>query len=106
MTCGVEFSVKAVTLPKPQDGSEADAPGVVELHLFDTAGQDIYAEILPSFWEGASAVILVYDATRAHTLEAAGNWYGRVLEALGKENMPGVLVAILRPLRLLQQRDL
>jgi len=85
MTLGVEFCVKAVPLP------EADT--TVELHLFDTAGQDIYAEMIPSFWEDATAVILVYDVTRVHTLEACANWYGRLLQALGKDSLPGVLVA-------------
>jgi len=85
MTLGVEFCMKAVTL------SEADT--IVEMHLFDTAGQDIYAEMAPSFWEGAEAVVLVYDVTRAHTLEACANWYGRLLQTLGKESMPGIIVA-------------
>ena len=57
------------------------------------AAQDIYAEMVPSFWEDAEAVILVYDVTRAHTLEACANWYGRLLQTLGKDSLPGVLVA-------------
>jgi len=38
-------------------------------------------------------VVLVYDVTRAHTLEACANWYGRILQAIGKDSLPGVLVA-------------
>jgi len=85
MTLGVEFCTKAVPL------LELDT--TVELHLFDTAGQDIYAEMIPNFWEDATAVILVYDVTRVHTLEACANWYGRILQAIGKDSLPGVLVA-------------
>jgi small GTP-binding protein len=85
MTCGVDFSVKAVTVP--------DTEEAVEFHLFDTAGQDIFAEMMPSYWEGAKAVVLVYDVTRGHTLEACGMWYNRILEALGADSLPGVLVA-------------
>ena len=86
MTCGVEFSVKAVTVPGTEEA--------VEFHCFDTAGQDVYEEMMPQFWEGAKAVVLVYDVTRAFTLEACGHWYGRLLEALGGlESLPGVLVA-------------
>jgi len=55
--------------------------------------QDIYAEMIPNFWEDATAVILVYDVTRVHTLEACANWYGRILQAIGKDSLPGVLVA-------------
>jgi len=85
MTLGVEFCTKAVTTP--------DATTIVEFHLFDIAGQEIYAEIVPSFWEDTEAVMLVYDVTRAHTLEACANWYGRLLQSLGKDSLPGVLVA-------------
>jgi len=85
MTLGVEFCVKAVPIP--------DVDTIVEFHLFDTAGQDIYNEMVPSFWEGAEAVILVYDVTRVHTLQACAEWYGRLLQTLGKESLPGLLVA-------------
>mmetsp|Transcript_33040 Transcript_33040/g.74648 ORF Transcript_33040/g.74648 Transcript_33040/m.74648 type:complete len:183 (-) Transcript_33040:687-1235(-) len=85
MTLGVEFCMKAIALP------EADTS--VELHLLDTAGQEIYAEMVPSYWENVTAVVLVYDVTRVHTLEACASWYERILQALGKESLPGVLVA-------------
>lgn len=49
--------------------------------------------MVPNFWEDAEAVVLVYDVTRAHTLEACANWYGRLLQALGKDSLPGVVVA-------------
>lgn len=85
MTLGVEFCMKTVSV--------ADTDCNVELHIFDTAGQDIYGDMLPSYWEGTEAVMLVYDVTRVHTLEACANWYGRLLESLGKDALPGVLVA-------------
>ena len=85
MTCGVEFCVKAC----PVEGTDE----AVELHLFDTAGQDVFAEIMPQYWEGAKGVILVYDVTRAHTLEACSIWYRRLLDENGGEQLPGVLVA-------------
>ena len=84
MTCGVDFCVKAVNVKESES---------VELHLFDTAGQDVFAETMPQYWEGGQGVILVYDVTRAHTLEACGIWYQRVIETLGVASLPGVLVA-------------
>ena len=45
MTCGVEFCVKTTNV--------AGTDEAVELHLFDTAGQDVFAEIMPLYWEGA-----------------------------------------------------
>ena len=85
MTCGVDFCVKAVNVPGTEEA--------VELHLFDTAGQDVFAETMPQYWEGASGVVLVYDVTRAHTLEACAIWYSRLIESLGVAGLPGVLVA-------------
>ncbi len=85
MTTGVEFCVKGVPVPNSES--------TVELQIFDTAGQDIYAEVLPSYWENAEGALLVYDVTRPHTLDACGQWYGRLLESLGKESLPAVLVA-------------
>ena len=85
MTCGAEFCKKEVAVPGSTDA--------VELHIFDTAGQDVFAEMMPSFWEGAHGVILVYDVTRRHTVDACMEWYGRLLRTLGAEGLPGVVVA-------------
>ena len=85
MTCGVELSVKTVTVPGTQEA--------VEFHCFDLGGQDIFQEMMPAYCEGAKAVLLVYDVTREHTLHACGNWYGRLLEMLGVESLPGAMVA-------------
>ena len=87
MTCGVDFSAKAVKIPNTEP-EEA-----VELHIFDTAGQDVFAEMMPDFWQDAKGVVLVYDVTRIHTLEACGIWYQRVLESIGAGSLPGVIVA-------------
>ena len=66
MTCGAELAVKAVPIPNTDTS--------VELHLFDSAGQDIFAELMPSFWDGALAVVLVYDVTRQHTVDACSRY--------------------------------
>jgi len=85
MTCGVDLSVKPTNVAGTEEA--------VELHIFDCGGQDIFGEMMPQYWADAKGVVLVYDVTRAHTLEAAGIWYGRLLEALGASSLPGVLVA-------------
>ena len=85
MTCGAELCVKKVPVP--------NTDVMVELHIFDTGGQDVFAEMLPKFWEGAAAVIIVYDVTRQHTLDACNSWYHRLLEALQRDRVPGALVA-------------
>jgi len=85
MTCGAELCVKSVTVPS----NEVQ----VELHLFDTGGQDVFAELMPKFWDGAVAVVVVYDVTRQHTLDACNVWYRRVLEAVQRDRLPGAIVA-------------
>merc|ERR1719198_855537 len=85
MTCGVDFCAKTVGLPGTEEA--------VELHIFDTAGQDVFAEMMPDYWQDAKGVVLVYDVTRIHTLEACGIWYQRLLEANRLNSLPGVIVA-------------
>ena len=41
----------------------------MELHIFDTAGQDVFAEMMPEYWQEAKGVVLVYDVTRRETFE-------------------------------------
>jgi len=85
MTCNIEYHTKNVAVPDSND--------VVEMHIFDSAGQDIFADIMPKFWKDASAVLLVYDATRQHTFEACGSRYQAVLEATERSVLPGAVVA-------------
>ena len=49
--------------------------------------------MMPDYWQDAKGIVLVYDVTRIHTLEACGIWYQRVLEATGAQGLPGVIVA-------------
>ena len=86
MTCGVEFCSKQVPIP--------DTDVSVELHIFDTGGQDLFTEMLPSLWKGGAAIVLVYDPTRPYTFEACRSWFQRVHEVLQPPRpLPGVLVA-------------
>ena len=79
-----EFACK--TLPQP------DSDVHVELHLFDTGGQDVFSDLMPQYWEGAEGVILVFDVTRPDSLHACEAWYNRLREALQRERLPAVLV--------------
>ena len=89
MTTSVEYHTKTVGVP--------DSTDQVELHIYDSAGQDMFAELVPSFWRGTHAVLLVYDVTRRHTFESAAERYHRVVEAAGGRFkgglLPGALVA-------------
>lgn len=85
MTCGVDLLVKMVAVPEAQTA--------VELHLFDTSGQDVFDEMLPAYFQDAAAVLLVYDATRPHTFDACHARLAALLSAIGKEGLPGALVS-------------
>lgn len=86
LTSGVEYAMKAVPIP--------DTDISVELHIFDTGGQDLFSEMLPAFWQGGEAIMLVYDVARPYTFEACRNWYHQIREVLSPSGpVPGVLVA-------------
>jgi len=81
MTIGVEFSVKAVHIP--------DTNYVVELYLFDCAGQDIYQSLIPKYMEEVSMIALVYDVTQQLSFDACSTWLNIVrsaVDASGNKN--------------------
>ena len=69
-------------------GVAGDTPAI----LFDTGGQDVFADLMPQYWEGADGVVLVFDVTRPDSLHACEAWYNRLREALQRERLPAVLV--------------
>ena len=71
MTIQVDLYVTVASV-RPAVLSNEVAP--VALHVFDTAGNDAFYEMLPSFWAGSHAVAYVYDVTRPHTLDACRSW--------------------------------
>ena len=64
MTVGAEFTVKQVPIP--------DTNVVVELYIFDCAGQSIFnqVEMNNKYYENASAVMVVYDVTSNESLQS------------------------------------
>ena len=46
----------------------------VKFEIWDTAGQERYHSLAPMYYRGASAAIVVYDITKADTLERAKSW--------------------------------
>lgn len=86
MTIGVDFVMKPVAIP--------DTQASVELYLFDTAGQDLFAEMAPHYWENTSSVILVYDVTRPESLQHCADWLERLGRVVPTDALlAGVLVA-------------
>jgi Rab-like protein 2 len=47
----------------------------LNLDIWDTAGQESFNELHPSYYFGASAAILVFDASRKVTYQNLKGWY-------------------------------
>ncbi|MGY5878916.1 MAG: Rab family GTPase [Candidatus Thorarchaeota archaeon] len=63
-TIGVDFAQKAITVD--------DQP--VQLIIWDLAGQDGYGRVRKHYYEGCSALILVYDITNRDSFDNASAW--------------------------------
>lgn len=68
MTVGAEFCVKQVPIP--------DTNVVVELYIFDCAGQSIFNQLDANskYYDNASAVMVVYDISSLESLQTCGKW--------------------------------
>jgi len=64
---------------------------VLTVDIWDTAGQETFNEIHPSYYFGANACILVFDATRKITYQNLIKWYAEM--RVHCPDVPGILVA-------------
>lgn len=56
----------------------------VLVSIWDTAGQERFESIHPSFFYGAHAAILVFDATRKETYQHLEEWHAQLIAQRGK----------------------
>jgi len=75
MTGGAELAVKQVPLP--------DTNVVVELYIFDCAGQSIFnqLEMNSKYYENASAIMAVFDISKKDSLQSCVKWVSSVRAA-------------------------
>ena len=59
------------------------ANGTVLLHIWDTAGQELYRSLVPRYSHGASAIIIVFDVTDEDSFKAAKDWLQEARETNG-----------------------
>ncbi|KAM3135406.1 Ras- protein yptc6 [Paramecium bursaria] len=64
-TIGVEFATKQI----PIQGH------IIKAQLWDTAGQERFRAITNAYYRGAAGAIIVFDVTRAVTLENVEKWF-------------------------------
>jgi small GTP-binding protein len=97
-TIGVAFKKKKVNLDNKID---------IELNLWDFGGEERYRTLFPSYCNGASAAIIVYDTTDKGSLKDIENWI-KIIDENALENVIKVLVGSkidLKDQRVIQKAD-
>ncbi|KAJ8575904.1 hypothetical protein ON010_g3308 [Phytophthora cinnamomi] len=86
-TSDVELSTKSVAIPETNV--------VVELYLFDCAGQSIFNQLDfgTVHYKGASMALVVFDVNNKESFKSCSKWYQDVRDASPNHNIPGVLLA-------------
>nr|XP_003733352.2 ras-related protein Rab-18 isoform X2 [Callithrix jacchus] len=110
-TIGVDFKVKTISV----DGNKAKLAIWVSLHQhtknfflkgqigfrptlkwpiwqYDTAGQERFRTLTPSYYRGAQGVILVYDVTRRDTFVKLDNWLNELETYCTRNDIVNMLV--------------
>ncbi|XP_071444810.1 intraflagellar transport protein 27 homolog [Hetaerina americana] len=70
MTSDVAVNVKDIIIPESKD--------VVELLLYDSAGNILYEDFLPKFWNGLNAAFVVFDVTSKESYNSIRKWVDMV----------------------------
>ncbi|KAM6216008.1 intraflagellar transport protein 27 homolog isoform 2-T2 [Rhynchocyon petersi] len=84
LTTGVDLVVKTVPVPDTSDS--------VELFIFDSAGKELFSEMLDKLWEHPNVFCLVYDVTSEQSFNNCGKWLEKVRAQAPGSALPGVLV--------------
>ncbi|XP_057311239.1 intraflagellar transport protein 27 homolog [Hydractinia symbiolongicarpus] len=84
MTTGVDLVVKSVNIP--------ETPHTVEMFLYDTAGKDVFQDIVDAHLQNVEMAIFVYDVTNQASYDNIRSWHKKV-EAANSGKLFGVLVA-------------
>ncbi|KAF0311769.1 DnaJ subfamily C member 27 [Amphibalanus amphitrite] len=77
-TIGIDYGVTRITV----DGVDA------RVHIFDTSGRRLFADVRSEFYAGMTAVLLVYDVTERASFAALNGW----LRELSGDGSPPLLV--------------
>jgi len=81
-TIGVDFFTKTIYYNE----------NIFKIQLWDSAGQEKYRALIPSYLRGASIIFLVYDLTWRESFEAIKSWLGFVNQYTSKDQVKLVLV--------------
>ena len=81
-TIGVEFRKKVVKLDNKIN---------IEITIWDFGGEERYRVLFPSYCNGASAALILYDTTNEESLDDIKNWV-KIIDGNALENVIKVLI--------------
>nr|KAF6452547.1 intraflagellar transport 27 [Molossus molossus] len=73
-------------VPVPDTGDS------VELFIFDSAGKELFSEMLDTLWESPNVLCLVYDVTNEQSFSNCSKWLEKARSQVPGTSLPGVLV--------------
>lgn len=65
---------------------------LVNLIIFDVAGQERFMTLRDVFFRKASGALLVFDLTRPESIDELYSWKQQIDETLGKDSIPNILL--------------
>ena len=86
-----QLSTYALTLFRKDVKLDEDKGAVTTVDFWDTAGQETFNKMHPSYYYRAHCCILVFDVTRKNTYIHLQDWYSELRQYC--ENIPVILVA-------------
>lgn len=94
ITLGIDFVSKSVLVPPKPTPSPIDGisnphrnPHRIRLQIWDSAGQERFRSLIPSYIRDCSIAIIVYDVTERNTYLGAFDWLKDVRSERGEEVM-------------------
>lgn len=72
-------------------GTQSITRNCIYIDIWDTAGQESFNELHPSYYFGAHAAILVFDASRKVTYQNLKGWYKEMRHH--KADIPCIIIA-------------
>uniref|UniRef100_A0A8C3WIP6 Intraflagellar transport 27 n=1 Tax=Catagonus wagneri TaxID=51154 RepID=A0A8C3WIP6_9CETA len=77
LTTGVDLVVKTVPVPDTGDS--------VELFILDSAGKELFSDMLDKLWESPNVLCLVYDVTNEQSFTNCSKWLEKA-----RSQIPGI----------------
>ncbi|XP_030313985.1 intraflagellar transport protein 27 homolog isoform X3 [Calypte anna] len=74
------------------DGAHFQKNYTLEFFIFDSAGKDLFSEMLEKLWEQPNVLCLVYDVTNEQSFKNCAKWLEKLKAQAVGLHIPGVLV--------------